>query len=71
MGAPPVRVDVVKGIPGLSFAEAWPGHVDAILDGVPVSVIGLDDLILAKRASKRPQDLLDVEALECVRDGRP
>lgn len=67
MGAPPVRIDVVKGIPGLGFEEAWPGRVDGMLNDTPVAVIGLDDLIRAKRASGRPQDLLDVEALEAVR----
>jgi len=38
-------------------------HARASRDGVAVSVIGKEDLIAIKRASGRPQDLLDVEAL--------
>ena len=64
MGAPPVRIDVVKGIPGISFTQAWPNRVEAEIDGVPLFVIGKSDLVIAKRASGRPQDLLDLEALE-------
>jgi hypothetical protein len=38
--------------------------------GVPIRVLGLDDLILTKRALGRAQDLLDVERLEAARDTR-
>ncbi len=31
---------------------------------VPISILGLDDLLRNKRAVGRPQDLLDVEWLE-------
>lgn len=54
MGAPPVRIDVVTGIPGISFTQAWPNRVEAEIDGVPLLVIGKSDLVIAKRASGRP-----------------
>jgi len=63
MGVPPVRIDVVKGVPGGNFSACLSRRVRTSWDGVSVSVIGKDDLIAIKRASGRPQDLLDVEAL--------
>lgn len=64
MGVPPVRVDVFMGIPGVVFAEAWPRRMTTDFDGLPVHFISREDLIAAKRAAGRAQDLLDVAALE-------
>ena len=71
MGVPPVRIDVVIGVPGGDFSACLARHVLASWDGVSVSVISKDDLIAIKRASGRPQDLLDVEALtkSCGEEG--
>lgn len=63
MGVPPVRVDILMGIPGVVFEEAWPRRVDIDFDGLLVPFISRQDLIAAKRASGRPQDLLDAESL--------
>ena len=63
MGVPPVRVDILMGIPGVVFAEAWPRRMEVDFDGLLVSFISRQDLIAAKRAAGRPQDLLDVEQL--------
>ena len=63
MGVPPVRVDILMGIPGASFAEAWPRRLEVDFDGLLVPFIARQDLIAAKRAAGRPQDLLDVEQL--------
>lgn len=67
MGNPPVRVDILQNVSGAEFGEAFQRRVDTEWDGVRVSIIGLDDLIAAKRAAGRPQDLLDVEMLEEAR----
>ena len=64
MGVPPVRVDVLMGIPGHNFEQAWPNRVEVDFDGLVVPFISKQDLIIAKRASGRPQDLLDAETLE-------
>ena len=63
MGVPPVRIDVVKGVPGRDFPACFTRRVLASWDGVSVSIIGKGDLIAIKRASGRSQDLLDIEAL--------
>ncbi|MDE0442921.1 MAG: hypothetical protein OXL38_12460 [Gammaproteobacteria bacterium] len=63
MGTPPSRVDILMGIPGVSFDPAWQRRMEVDFDGLLVPFISREDLIAAKRASGRPQDLLDVEAL--------
>ncbi len=71
MGVPPVRIDVVKGVPGGDFPACYSRRIVATWEGVPVSIIARCDLIAIKRASGRPQDILDVEVLEAVPGGAP
>jgi hypothetical protein len=64
MGIPPVRVDVLMGIPGTDFEGCWKRRVEVDFDGLKVNFISKQDLITSKRASGRPQDLLDADSLE-------
>jgi hypothetical protein len=64
MGVPPLRIDVVKGVPGGNFERAFATRATADWDGVPVSLVGRAELIRLKRASGRPQDLVDAASLE-------
>ena len=68
MGAPPVRVDILMGIPGLQFMEAWERRIEVRFDDLPVAFISRQDLITSKRASGRPQDLLDADMLSQAGD---
>jgi hypothetical protein len=68
-GRPPVRVDLFKSLPGVEFGACYGRCVFGEWEGVPVTVIGVDDLIEAKRVSDRPQDRLDVAMLEQARRG--
>ena len=64
MGAAPARIDLMKGVPGGDFAVAWLTRVAHEVAGTLVQVVGKQQLIALKRASGRPQDLLDAERLE-------
>lgn len=65
IGLPPNRVDVTTKIDGVSFRRAWPRRIYATFsEGLVCPVIGLRELLANKRASGRPQDLADVDALE-------
>lgn len=64
MGVPPVRIDLLKGVPGGDFDRSYQSRVVADWDGIQVSIVNRTDLIALKRASARPQDLLDADALE-------
>jgi predicted nucleotidyltransferase len=69
MGVPPVRVDILMGIPGMEFEDAWERREEIEFDGLVVSFISKEDLITAKRASGRPQDLIDADILAGTGDG--
>ena len=64
LGFPPVRIDILTGISGVSFAEVWRNRKELELQGLRVSVISKEDLIINKKASGRPQDLLDAKTLD-------
>lgn len=65
IGLPPNRIDVITKIDGVSFKSAWARRIhSSFAKGLVCPVIGLPDLLANKRASARPQDLADVDALE-------
>ena len=63
MGFSPSRVDILMGIPGIGFEEAWSRKMEVDFDGLLVPFISKKDLIVAKLASGRAQDLMDAEIL--------
>ena len=63
LGYPPHRIDLLTSISAVNFEDAWLRRLDVELDGEIVGFIGLDDLIVNKRAVGRPQDLADVARL--------
>lgn len=63
MGMPPVRVDILMGIPGVTFEEAWTRRNVVDFGGLTISFISKQDLIVAKLAAGRPQDIIDADML--------
>lgn len=66
MGREPVAVDIMTEIPGIDFDAAWERRIEGVVDsatGLTASFISRDDLITAKVAAGRPQDLADVDAI--------
>jgi predicted nucleotidyltransferase len=53
------------GAPPYATMRARADRVD--LDGIVVGVAALEDLLAMKRAAGRPQDLIDIDALEVAR----
>ena len=65
-GHEPFGVDILPEIPGVEFDTAWERRVEGLIDpvgGLKALFISKDDLIAAKLASGRSQDLADVEAI--------
>ena len=63
MGAPPMRIEVLTEIDGVSFAECFAAREVATLDGQKVNLISLPHLRRNKQASGRHKDLDDLEHL--------
>jgi hypothetical protein len=64
IGSPPLRIDVITAIDGVSFDEAWSARLLTKFADQPAAVLSREHLIRNKRASGRTQDIADVEWLE-------
>jgi len=63
MGNPPFRLDVMMSISGVAFETAWANREKVQVEGLAIPFISKADLIKAKEASGRPQDLIDAKKL--------
>ena len=73
MGAPPLMVDILPAIEGVDFERAWERRTEIEIDpesGLRAAVISRRDLIVAKQAAARPQDLIDIAALRQAGQGQ-
>ncbi|MBK7905226.1 MAG: nucleotidyltransferase [Gemmatimonadetes bacterium] len=64
IGVPPNRIDLMTSLSGLpEFSSAWDRRKSATIGGVAVEVLGLEDLLVNKRASGRDKDRVDLREL--------
>jgi hypothetical protein len=73
MGREPVAVDILTELLGVEFDAAWERRVHNVIDavrGLEANFISRDDLMAAKLASGRPQDMADLDALRKARETR-
>lgn len=66
LGREPIGVDILTDIPGVEFDAAWQRRIEEVIDsasGLKANFISREDLISAKLASGRTQDLADVDAI--------
>ena len=63
LGVPPVRIDIVTSITGVSWEEAESNQVKGNYGDIRVQYIGREQLIVNKKAVGRKKDLADLEAL--------
>jgi predicted nucleotidyltransferase len=63
-GEPPLRIEILTTISGVSFDDCFARRARVKFDGLRVNVIGFDDLKKNKAASGRPKDLDDLQAFE-------
>jgi hypothetical protein len=67
IGVKPNRVDILKKVPGLEFSAAWKNRNNITISDIPVAVLSFDDVVKAKLAAGRTQDLADVEKLRLAK----
>jgi hypothetical protein len=63
LGFPPVRIDIMTSITGVSWEQARSGRVEGLFGDLTVPYIGRAEFISNKKALGRKQDLADLEAV--------
>jgi hypothetical protein len=64
IGVAPNRIDILKSIPGVEFDACWRTRKTLNIGGTTASFPSLEDLLAAKLAAGRPQDLVDAAKLK-------
>jgi len=63
IGVPPLRIEILTTISGVSFNECYERRKTEMIDDTKINLISLEDLKTNKAASKRHKDLDDFEKL--------
>lgn len=63
-GIPPVQIDLLNEIDGVTFEQAERNIVKGFYGKIKVNFIGLDDLKKNKNSTKRLKDKADIEELD-------
>lgn len=71
IGYPPLRIDILNNIDGVSFSDASIGmQIIHLENDLVLNYIGLDDFLLNKQASGRKQDLADIREIKKMQSHR-
>ena len=63
LGVPPVRIDIITSITGVTWEDADKGKQEGLYGDVSVHFLGKKQYITSKRATGRKKDLADLESL--------
>ncbi|MFH0798795.1 MAG: nucleotidyltransferase [Pseudomonadota bacterium] len=63
IGVAPVRIDIMMNVPGISFRTAWKNRRRTVYGRTHINVLGISELIAAKKMAGRPQDGIDLKKL--------
>ncbi|MEO8383054.1 MAG: hypothetical protein ABI779_25580 [Acidobacteriota bacterium] len=64
LGMPPYRIDILTELTEVTFDEAWANRTISDFGGATYPVIGKREFIRNKRATGRPQDLVDADHVD-------
>lgn len=59
LGVPPVRIDLVTTLTGVTWEEVWSARTELATAGIRIAVIDRATFVKNKRATGRPKDLVD------------
>jgi hypothetical protein len=63
LGVPPIRIDIITSISGVTWEQAESSKISGEYGDVPVFYIGREQYLANKRATGRAKDIADIEAL--------
>ncbi|CAN5619745.1 nucleotidyl transferase AbiEii/AbiGii toxin family protein [soil metagenome] len=63
LGYPPLRIDLLTAIDGVTFEDCFTNRKEVVIDGLTVNFIGYKDLLKNKKESGRPRDIDDIDHL--------
>lgn len=69
LGVEPCRIDLLTGIDGVGFDEAWQNKVRVTIDDLEIDILSKEDLLRNKLATGRDKDQGDIAWLEKNRSG--
>jgi predicted nucleotidyltransferase len=64
MGTPPLMIELINAVGGVSFETIWQNKVVGNYGDVKVFFISRGDLLTTKKSAGRPQDIRDLKELE-------
>lgn len=64
IGHPPLRINILNEIDGVTFSDAKNNKQEVDMDGLTLFYIGLQDFIQNKKASGRKRDLQDISEIK-------
>jgi hypothetical protein len=64
MGSPPMMIELINAVGGVTFEEIWKNKVSGHYGNVSVFFLSKNDLLKSKKAAGRPQDIRDLEELD-------
>ena len=64
LGYPPLRIDLLTEIDGVTFKECFRNRKEVTIDDLTVNFIGYEDLLKNKKESGRPRDIDDIDHLK-------
>ncbi len=64
LGYPPLRIDLLTTIDGVTFDECYNNRKIVDIEGLSVNFIGFQDLLKNKKATGRLRDMDDLDHLE-------
>lgn len=70
IGVEPNRIDIMMGLKGIGFEEAWKNKEISTYGDEKIYFLGFDDLFKVKVAAGRPTDKIDVEELRFARESK-
>jgi predicted nucleotidyltransferase len=66
IGVAPCRIDILTSVDGLKFEEAFSNSKKIEIEGIPIQILSIPDLIKNKRSTGRTKDLADAQDLEKI-----